>query len=234
MPFRKTSPTTASPIPPHAAAGTAVLNRPSARSGANTTYSPVIRPVLETVVRWRPAVCRPYAAAEQEPAAHAGQPAGARQRLQRPPGERREHCGRDREPHGEEREHRVDRDGLLDGHEGVAPDRRHGDEQEQRSGGPSRPREPTGEALRCTRDGHRTPGTAAARPADLGHRPLQLPLRLLHAEGGLRQRLPLHGPQGAAQLRGDRARRGDVRRRSASRSCASRAASRSCAATSSA
>ena len=32
-----------------------------------------------------------------------------------------------------------------------------------------------------------TRGTAAPRPAHLGHRPLQLPLRLLHAEGGLRR-----------------------------------------------
>ena len=32
-------------------------------------------------------------------------------------------------------------------------------------------------------------GPAAARPAHLGHRPLQLPLQLLHAQGGLRQRL---------------------------------------------
>ncbi len=47
--------------------------------------------------------------------------------------------------------------------------------------------------------------TAAPRPAHLGHRPLQLPLRLLHAEGGLRSRLPFHGSQGAPQLRGDRA-----------------------------
>ena len=31
--------------------------------------------------------------------------------------------------------------------------------------------------------------SSAARPADLGHRPLQLPLHLLHAEGGLRPRL---------------------------------------------
>ena len=32
---------------------------------------------------------------------------------------------------------------------------------------------------------------AAARPAHLGHRPLQLPLQLLHAEGGVRQALQL-------------------------------------------
>ena len=38
---------------------------------------------------------------------------------------------------------------------------------------------PTGEL-------RRPPRPAAARPAHLGHRPLQLPLQLLHAEGGLR------------------------------------------------
>jgi cyclic pyranopterin phosphate synthase len=43
----------------------------------------------------------------------------------------------------------------------------------------------------------RTPG---ARPADLGHRPLQLPLRLLHAEGGLRPRLPLPAAPRAPHL----------------------------------
>src|SRR6266508_1113284 len=37
--------------------------------------------------------------------------------------------------------------------------------------------------------GHTRP--AAARPTHLRHRPLQLPLRLLHAEGGLRARLPV-------------------------------------------
>ena len=52
-------PDDASAIPPHAAAGTAVRNRPSASSGASTTYSPVMSPVLDTVVSWRPAVCRP-------------------------------------------------------------------------------------------------------------------------------------------------------------------------------
>jgi hypothetical protein len=38
-------------------------------------------------------------------------------------------------------------------------------------------------------DGHRRAGPAAARSADLGHRSLQFPLRLLHAPRGLRARL---------------------------------------------
>src|SRR5262249_53925988 len=55
--------------------------------------------------------------------------------------------------------------------------------------------------------------TSASRPSDLGHRPLQLPLRLPHAEGGLRPRPPLSRPAGAADVRGDRARRPCVRER---------------------
>ena len=47
---------------------------------------------------------------------------------------------------------------------------------------------------------------AAARPAHLGHRPLQLPLRLLHAEGRVRPRLPVPAARRAADVRGDRAR----------------------------
>ena len=74
---------------------------------------------------------------------------------------------------------------------------------------------------------------AAARPPDLGHRPLQLPLHLLHAEGGLRQRLPLSRAAGAARLRGDRRASRERPSRSASRSSGSPAASRSSAATSS-
>ncbi len=38
-------------------------------------------------------------------------------------------------------------------------------------------------------DGHAP--SAAARPAHLGHRPLQFPLHLLHAEGGVRRGLPV-------------------------------------------
>ena len=38
-------------------------------------------------------------------------------------------------------------------------------------------------------------GRPAARPAHLGHRPLQLPLQLLHAQGGLRPRLRLPAAQ---------------------------------------
>ena len=57
-----------------------------------------------------------------------------------------------------------------------------------------------------------TRGRRAARPAHLGHRPLQLPLRLLHAEGGLRPRLPVPAARRAADLRGDRAPRARLRR----------------------
>ncbi len=74
---------------------------------------------------------------------------------------------------------------------------------------------------------------AASRPAHLGHRPLQLPLRLLHAEGGLRPRPSVPRPARAADLRGDHPRRAGVRRRGRARRSGSPAASRSCAATSS-
>ena len=73
-----------------------------------------------------------------------------------------------------------------------------------------------GDGLRCAMDVTRHPRPAAARPAHLGHRPLQLPLRLLHAEGGLRPRLPLPRAARAADLRGDRARRARSSSRSAS------------------
>ena len=73
----------------------------------------------------------------------------------------------------------------------------------------------------------------APRPADLGHRPLQLPLRLLHAEGGLRARPSVPRAARAPDVRGDRPRRARLRRAAACRSSASRAASRSCGATSS-
>ena len=47
-------------------------------------------------------------------------------------------------------------------------------------------------------DGSRHARPPAPRPADLGHRPLQLPLHLLHAEGGLRPGLPVPAPRPAA------------------------------------
>ena len=53
---------------------------------------------------------------------------------------------------------------------------------------------------------------AAARPAHLGHRPLQLPLRLLHAQGGVRRHLPVPAAEVAAELRGDHAAGAAVRR----------------------
>ena len=58
----------------------------------------------------------------------------------------------------------------------------------------------------------RHPRAPAARPAHLGHRPLQFPLQLLHAEGGLRPELCVPAALVAADLRGDRSRRPAVRR----------------------
>ena len=76
-----------------------------------------------------------------------------------------------------------------------------------------------------------TPRPAAARPAHLGHRPLQLPLHVLHAQGGLRARLRVPAARPGPVVRGDRAGGPGLRRRSASRSCGSPAASRSSGAT---
>ena len=61
------------------------------------------------------------------------------------------------------------------------------------------------------RERHRHHGPAAARSAHLRDGSLQLPLRLLHAEGGVRPRLQVHGPQGAPHLRGARAARARIR-----------------------
>ena len=46
---------------------------------------------------------------------------------------------------------------------------------------------------------------AGARPAHLGHGPLQFPMPLLHAGGGLRARVPVRPAGRHPQLRGDRA-----------------------------
>ena len=59
-------------------------------------------------------------------------------------------------------------------------------------------------ADRYARPGH-------ARPAHLGHRSLQLPLHLLHAEGGLRPGLRVPAARPGPDLRGDRAGRPGVR-----------------------
>src|SRR5919106_4914399 len=61
-------------------------------------------------------------------------------------------------------------------------------------------------------DACRPPAKTPARPAYLGHRPLQLPLHVLHAEGGLREQLPLPPPRRAPHVRGDRAPRAALRR----------------------
>ena len=56
----------------------------------------------------------------------------------------------------------------------------------------------------CARRGSAGPAcTRAARSAHLGDRSLQLPLRVLHAQGSVRQGLPLSAPWFAAQLRGN-------------------------------
>jgi hypothetical protein len=41
--------------------------RPTAISGVRTTYMPVMKPVLDTVVRWSPAVCSAYPPASSNP-----------------------------------------------------------------------------------------------------------------------------------------------------------------------
>ena len=51
-----------------------------------------------------------------------------------------------------------------------------------------------------------------ARPPDLGHGPLQLPLPLLHAGRGVRARLRVPAARGGPVVRGDRAARDDLRR----------------------
>ena len=61
---------------------------------------------------------------------------------------------------------------------------------------------------------------AAARPAHLGHRSMQLPLQLLHAQGGLRQPPRVPAAVRAAELRRDHAPGRPVRRRPACASCA--------------
>ena len=58
----------------------------------------------------------------------------------------------------------------------------------------------------------RPPRPAAARPPDLGHGPLQLPLHVLHAEGGLRPRLRVPAARRGPELRGDRAAGAGLRR----------------------
>ena len=97
---------------------------------------------------------------------------------------------------------------------------------------PARCRPETPQELRLTRGAaRRQAGAADPGSAHLGHRPLQLPLRLLHAEGGLRPRLRVPRPRRAPDLRGDRAARARRSPAWASRRYGSPAASRCCAAT---
>ena len=75
------------------------------------------------------------------------------------------------------------------------------------------PRAPADASAFDGRPGRRGPVRArAARPADLGHRPVQLPLPVLHAGRGLRARLRVPAPRPGADVRGDRAARAGLRR----------------------
>ena len=194
-----------------------------------------MKPVLETVVRVEPGGLQARTrrrAVRRRPLPAASPSRGSTRSARHANGSKHER--RDREPHREEREQRVDRDRLLDRDERVAPDRGHATSASigarQPPGHPRRllsgrrwTRSPTVDTLGTGR---------ISRPADLGHRPLQLPLRLLHAEGGIRPRLPVRRPQGAAHVRGDRTARPRSSSRTGSRRSGSRAASRSCGATS--
>ena len=77
----------------------------------------------------------------------------------------------------------------------------------------------------------RSTRTAAARPAHLRHRPLQLPLHVLHAQGSVRSRLRVPAARPGPELRGDRARGPGVRRARRREAAHHRAASRSSGAT---
>ena len=101
-------------------------------SGVSTTYIPVMKPVLETVVRSSPAVCRRVAAGEQQAEERPRREPGPAERAHAPRARNRERRSRDREADGEEREERIERDRVLDLDEGHAPDRGHGDQREQR------------------------------------------------------------------------------------------------------
>src|SRR5581483_6113144 len=98
--------------------------------------------------------------AEPEPGADPLPPERAHAR----DGERREHGGRDREAHCEEREERVELERVLDLHEGDAPDRCDGDEGQEREHVAGR------YAARRARRPHR-PGARASRyPEPVGPR----------------------------------------------------------------
>ena len=137
-------------------------------------------------------------------------------------------AARDRKPHGEEREERIQRDRVLDLHEGDAPDGGHGDEDEQGA----HPREATGVyAMDVT-----TLDTLGRPLRDLRISVTDrcnfrcvycMPKEVFGA------RLPLPRAARAPDVRGDRPRRGRLRRRRGAARSASRAASRSCGATSS-
>ncbi len=88
----------------------------------------------------------------------------------------------------------------------VHPDRESRREQRERFAARGSP----GAAPRRTGDRHAGPG--AVGPAHLGDRPLQLSLHLLHAEGRVRQRLPIPAARRPADVRGNHACREGVRR----------------------
>ena len=156
----------------------------SAISGVSTTYIPVMKPVLETVVRSSPAVCSAYPAASSRPrSAPADAAAAAQRRTRRAAGTRERQRG-DREPHREEREQRVDRDRVLDLDERHAPDGSHRDQRRARAAHRailSRNRLGKLMSMEPLRDSWDREIKSRAR---VGHGQVQLPLHLLHAGGG--------------------------------------------------
>ena len=168
-----------------------------------------MKPVLATVVRSSPAVCNPYAAARSAPTPTPATYPDRGSERNDPHANGASADRRDREPHGEKREERDRARAASCTWTNVTP---------QIAVTPTRARRG---ARRITArilyaavvdDRHRHVRPARARSADLGHGPLQLPLRLLHAEGGLRPRAPIPAAPRAPHVRGDRARRARVRR----------------------
>ena len=107
----------------------------SASSGVSTTYIPVTKPALETLVRSSPSVWRHVAGAEQT-----RRPAPPRRAARAPSaanagaGDGASTAEAIAEPDARNGRTRVDRDRVLDLDEGHAPDGRHGDQGEERRG----------------------------------------------------------------------------------------------------
>ena len=90
-----------------------------------------MKPVLETVVRSSPAVCSAYPAGEQQAEERAAGAADASKPANPLRGWERKRPGGDRKPDREEREERVDRDGVLDLDERHSPHRRDEDQRDE-------------------------------------------------------------------------------------------------------